>query len=158
IKARMRPDGDAVAARDLRGADHDVGVARMKAAGDVGGGDDAKHRLVIAHSPRAESLAHVAVEIDFHDPTLGTFLVVIPELVPQLSGSKEITMMHPPVFHLPLMGHCLQRVRNPYPDQSQNSSHRSLKQLHPGQSRPLQSTIQTLSKSLNIKTHSSPSP
>ena len=39
-------------------------VAGVEAAGDVGAGDDAEHRLVVPHLPRAEALAQVAVQVD----------------------------------------------------------------------------------------------
>ena len=44
----------------------------MEAAGDVGARDDGEHRLVVAHPPRPEGFAEVAVEVDhrLHAPIL----------------------------------------------------------------------------------------
>lgn len=38
----------------------------MEAAGDVGAGDDLKHRRVVTHPPGAEALADVGVEVEGH--------------------------------------------------------------------------------------------
>src|SRR5262249_33383772 len=59
--------GDAVAFGELAGAVHDGGIARMPAASDAGRGDDAEHRLVVAHLPGAEAFTEVGIEIDAHD-------------------------------------------------------------------------------------------
>ena len=45
---------------------HDRGVARVKAAGHIGGGHDAQQLLVVPHFVGAEALAHIRVEIDLH--------------------------------------------------------------------------------------------
>ena len=60
------PDRDAVLLGQRDGLAHDVRVAGVEAARDVGGGDVVHHLLVKAHLPRAEALAHVAVEINLH--------------------------------------------------------------------------------------------
>ena len=47
-EARMRADGDIARAGQREGRCHDVGVAGVEAAGDVGRGDDVEHRRVVA--------------------------------------------------------------------------------------------------------------
>ena len=43
---------------------HDGGVAGMEAAGDVGGGQQAEQRAVVAHLPGAKALAEIGVQVD----------------------------------------------------------------------------------------------
>ena len=61
---RMRADADAARLRQIHGLAHGVGIAGMKAAGDVDRGGELDHGGVIAHFPRAKSFAEIAVEID----------------------------------------------------------------------------------------------
>src|SRR5262249_46929196 len=63
-KARMRADPDTVLLGPLHRFEHDQRVAAVKAAGDVGRGNDLQHLAVAAHRPGAKALAHVAVEVD----------------------------------------------------------------------------------------------
>jgi hypothetical protein len=42
----------------------------MKAAGDVGAGDDVQQGLVIGHAPEPEALAEIGVEVDGHRPSV----------------------------------------------------------------------------------------
>src|SRR3954468_16347138 len=60
--AGMSADADAARLRKLNGATHDVGVAGMKAAGDVDGRGKLDHGGVVAHLPGAKPFAKVAVE------------------------------------------------------------------------------------------------
>ena len=62
----MRTDVDTALFRKLRGLQHDVGIAGVKAARDVDTAGEAKHRIVVAHVPRTEALAEITVEIDGH--------------------------------------------------------------------------------------------
>ena len=63
-KAGMGTDGHAFVLGDTKGAGHDLRVAAMKAAGDIGRGDDVEHGRIIAHDIGAETFAAVAIEID----------------------------------------------------------------------------------------------
>ena len=45
---------------------HDGGIARMEAAGDIGGGHDAEKLLIVSNCVGAEALAHIRIEIDLH--------------------------------------------------------------------------------------------
>src|SRR5690606_33962590 len=63
-EGRMRADGDAVLLRHPDRAAHHDRVAGMKAAGDIGRGDELQHRGVVADRIGAEALAHVAVQVD----------------------------------------------------------------------------------------------
>ena len=69
-KRNMRPDGDAERLRLNEAARHDIRVAGVKTAGDIGAGHDAQHRGVIAHAPNAKTLAQIGVEIDARQRTL----------------------------------------------------------------------------------------
>jgi hypothetical protein len=60
----MRPEADAGGQRQHHRTAHQQRVAGMKAAGDVGGADDAQQLVVAAHSPGAEAFAEISVEID----------------------------------------------------------------------------------------------
>ena len=62
--ARMGARAHAVVLRELHRPVHDLGVARVEAAGDVGRGDVADDLAVHAHRPGAEALSHVAVQVD----------------------------------------------------------------------------------------------
>src|SRR5690606_27041284 len=55
---------DAVLRRHPDRAAHHDRVAGMKAAGDIGRGDELQHRGVVADRIGAEALAHVAVQVD----------------------------------------------------------------------------------------------
>src|SRR3712207_4675667 len=65
-ETRMRTDRDAFLLSQNSRADHNVGIAGVPAAGDVGGSDDVEHRRIVTHRPGPEAFAHVAVEIDAH--------------------------------------------------------------------------------------------
>ena len=62
----MRPDADAARRGFPHRAVHQARVAGVEARGDVGGADQRQQRLVagLANGPSAETLAHVAVDID----------------------------------------------------------------------------------------------
>ena len=45
----------------------------MATTGDVGAGDKAQHRCIIAHDPRSKALAQIGIEVDAHHTV--TFLV-----------------------------------------------------------------------------------
>jgi len=60
----MCADADAACLCKLYGLAHDVGIAGVKAAGDVDRGGKLDHGGVIAHFPRAKSFAEIAIEID----------------------------------------------------------------------------------------------
>ncbi len=60
----MRTDGDALRLGNGEGGGHDVRIAGMHAAGDIGRTDDRQHRLVVAHAIGAEAFAHVGIEVD----------------------------------------------------------------------------------------------
>ena len=67
-KARMRADSDTILLGDAEDFGHHFGIATVKAAGDIGAGDDAEHGGIIAHFIGAETLAAIAIEIDaLHD-------------------------------------------------------------------------------------------
>ncbi len=51
VEAGMGADGHSPRQRGGGGLDHDVGIARMEAAGDIGRGDDVEERGVVAHAP-----------------------------------------------------------------------------------------------------------
>src|SRR6185436_3065012 len=63
---RMGADGDAVRLRRAYGAAHHARVPGVPAARDIGGGDVRHHLGVGPHHPRAERLAHVAIDVDHH--------------------------------------------------------------------------------------------
>ena len=65
--SRMRADADAARLGEVHGLAHGLGIAGMKAAGDVDRGGKADHGVVIAHFPRAKTFAEIAIEIDCHD-------------------------------------------------------------------------------------------
>ena len=59
----MGADGHAfLCAREK--ARHDVRIAGMEAAGDIGAGHELEHGVVVAHAPRAEAFAEIGVEVD----------------------------------------------------------------------------------------------
>src|SRR4029077_12096500 len=62
--AGVSADADAARLRQLHRVTHDIGVAGMEAAGDVDGGRKLDHGGVVAHFPRAEAFAEVAVQVD----------------------------------------------------------------------------------------------
>src|SRR5256714_86803 len=62
--SRMCADADAARFRQFNRAAHDVGIAGMKAAGDVHRRRQLDHRGVIAHFPCAKTFAEIAIEID----------------------------------------------------------------------------------------------
>jgi hypothetical protein len=68
--AVVQPDRDAVLFGERYSLAHDVRVARVKAARDVGRGDVAHQLLVGAETVRAEALAHVAVKVYLHGASL----------------------------------------------------------------------------------------
>jgi hypothetical protein len=57
-------DGDAAAHGGLADPPHDIGVAGMEAARDIGARDHVEQGIVVAQHPDAESLAEIAVEVD----------------------------------------------------------------------------------------------
>jgi hypothetical protein len=63
----MRTDGHTGVARKANGAPHDGRVARVRAAGHVGGGDVRHHRFVGSHPPGPKRFAEIAVEVDWHE-------------------------------------------------------------------------------------------
>src|SRR6185503_14171494 len=63
-EAGMGAHGDAAFLRRGHRRGHDLRVAGVEAAGDVGAGDETQHRAVVAHAPGAEAFRHVAVEVD----------------------------------------------------------------------------------------------
>ncbi len=63
--AGVRADADAARFRQFDGVAHDIGIAGMKAAGDVDRGRELDHRGIVAHFPRAKAFAEIAVEIDW---------------------------------------------------------------------------------------------
>src|SRR5260221_4758764 len=62
--AGMRADTDAACLRKLHGLAHGVGIAGMKAAGDVDGCRELDHGGVIAHFPDTKSFAEIAIKVD----------------------------------------------------------------------------------------------
>ena len=62
----MGADADAMLARQQHGAVHDVGIAGMKAGGDVGRADQRHDGVVhaVSDGPWAESFAHVGIQVD----------------------------------------------------------------------------------------------
>lgn len=64
-KAGMRADADAMLARHHHGAVHDVGIAGVKAGGDVGRADQRHDGVVhvIADLPGTKALAHIGVQV-----------------------------------------------------------------------------------------------
>src|SRR4051812_45814365 len=67
----MRADAHPARLCELDRLPHDVGIAGMKAAGDVDRGGKLDHGGVIAHLPGAETFAEIAVEIDAHEGVSG---------------------------------------------------------------------------------------
>jgi hypothetical protein len=43
---------------------HDVIVAGMKSAGNIGAGDEIQHRLIVTHAPLPKPFAKIAIEIN----------------------------------------------------------------------------------------------
>jgi hypothetical protein len=64
--AGMRADRDAARLRQVYRLAHGVGIAGMKAAGNVDRGGQFDHGGVIAHFPGAKTFAEIAIEIDCH--------------------------------------------------------------------------------------------
>src|SRR6185312_2243058 len=62
--AGVGTDTDAARLRKFDGVAHDIGIAGMKAAGDVHRRRKLDHRGVVAHFPRAKSFAEIAIEVD----------------------------------------------------------------------------------------------
>ena len=63
--ADLGADPDAVLARPAGRCVRSAGrVAGVESARDVGAGDHAEHRVVVAEPPHAEALAEVGVEVD----------------------------------------------------------------------------------------------
>jgi hypothetical protein len=62
----MRTNGHALEPGQLRGSAHDLRVACVEAAGDIGCRDDVEHGGIVTHGPGAEAFADIRVEIDFH--------------------------------------------------------------------------------------------
>ena len=60
----MGADGDAVLDGQRDRAAHDVRIARVKTTGDVRRAHDGKQGGIVAHAPRAEGLAQIAVDVD----------------------------------------------------------------------------------------------
>src|SRR5690606_27902323 len=67
--SHMRADADAARRRLFHHLADARRVARVKAAGDVGAGDDAEHGNIVAHRPGAEAFAQVTVEVDLRHDT-----------------------------------------------------------------------------------------
>src|SRR5829696_1554993 len=97
---RVYAHGDSALLGERDGLAHSVGVAGVEAASDVGGGDVLHHLLIKSHLPRAETLTHVAVEINLHGThlPLGTRLAqglldlhhLLPTLLAGLEGLVEV--------------------------------------------------------------------
>jgi hypothetical protein len=66
----MGADGHAELLGSNKGARHDVRVAGMHAAGDVGRTHDRQDRVIVAHLPCAEAFAEIGVEV--HGPQPGS--------------------------------------------------------------------------------------
>ena len=60
----MRADRDAGARGEIDRAPHRVRIASMETAGDVHGAHVCENCGVLAHRPRAERFAHIAIEVD----------------------------------------------------------------------------------------------
>ncbi|MNJ66537.1 hypothetical protein D3C77_626230 [compost metagenome] len=60
----MGADDHAFFGSGLNGAVNPGRGTCVKSAGDIGAGNDGKHRLVISHAPRAVTFAKITVEID----------------------------------------------------------------------------------------------
>ena len=58
---------------------HDQRIPGMKAAGNIGAGDDVEQGLVIPHGPRTEAFTEVGIEID----------VFVHEQVPQVKDTSR---------------------------------------------------------------------
>ena len=65
-EARMRPGLDPGAGGERQGLVHDQRVAGVEPAGDVGRTGDRQHPGIVAEAVDAETLAHVAVQVDDH--------------------------------------------------------------------------------------------
>jgi len=63
-QAGVDADADVVFGGEFDRFAHDVGIARVIAAGNVRGRNVGHDGLVVAHLPVAETLAHIAVDID----------------------------------------------------------------------------------------------
>jgi hypothetical protein len=70
-QAGMGADGHAVLERQLHRLAHHVGLAPVKAAGDVRRGDVGHDAFVVAQCPPAVALAHVAVDVDVRGHSFG---------------------------------------------------------------------------------------
>ena len=67
VEARMRAYAAALVLGHLHDAAHGVGIAGVKAAGDIDRGGKLNHGGVIAHFPWTKAFAEIAIEIDGHD-------------------------------------------------------------------------------------------
>jgi hypothetical protein len=63
-KSRMRSDRDPLDLRRLEGLCHDLRIASMKAAGDIGARHNIEHGVVVADPVSAEPFAAIAIQID----------------------------------------------------------------------------------------------
>src|SRR5450756_385950 len=64
--SRVCSDGHAALTCRPHRRQHDLWVACMKAAGDIGAGDIVQDMSVIAQCPRPETLAYVTIEVNCH--------------------------------------------------------------------------------------------
>ncbi len=67
LKARVRPDGDAVRVREADRLPEDARIAGVEPRGDARRGHRREQSLIVADSVGAEGFADVGVQIDAHD-------------------------------------------------------------------------------------------
>jgi hypothetical protein len=82
-KARVRADGHAMFDGPAHALAHGLGVARVPAAGDVGGAHEAQQRFVAARA-----FAEVGIEVDVHGE--GSFFFSGPAPVQPLAGARTV--------------------------------------------------------------------
>ena len=64
VKPRMGTDAHAFFGRKRHCPGHDIGIAGMETAGNIGGGHDVEQGCVFSHRPRTKAFAHIRIQID----------------------------------------------------------------------------------------------
>ena len=63
IKTGMRANRHTASRRLCHHVTHDIIIASMKPTGDIGGIDNAKQAVIIAHLPVAKAFGHICIQI-----------------------------------------------------------------------------------------------
>jgi hypothetical protein len=99
----MGADRDAALAGNGERPRHDLGIARMQTAGDVGRGDDGKHGLIVTTAIGAKAFAKIRIQIDIsHRGLLACDHWHGAKLL--LKCLLEMSILHPPPSSLRTQG------------------------------------------------------